>query len=138
MTNSKCNHDCFNCPYPDCINDDLIHADYLAEKEIDQFAGANEPKSSTKRREYKRQYRQEHLEQDKAYQRQYYQEHAEEKKAATRKWTKENKERVATYGKEYREKNKEYYKEYKRRYYQEHKAHWNDYKKKKKEVVSHD
>lgn len=42
------------------INDDLRHADYLAEKELDQFAGANEPKSSTKRREYKRQEHKEH------------------------------------------------------------------------------
>ena len=33
-----CNKDCFNCPFPDCINDEMDHEDYLdsaiIEKEI--------------------------------------------------------------------------------------------------------
>ena len=138
-----CNHDCFNCTYDDCIVDDLVHADYLAEKDLDAFAGVNEPKESLHRRKYKKKYREEHIEQDREYQRKYYQEHAEHKKEATRKWTRENKERAAAYGKEYRAKNKEYFKEYKKKYYQEHKEHWNDKRKqrqqaKKKEVIAHD
>ena len=83
-----CNHDCFNCTYSDCIVSELTHDDYLAERDIDAFAGVNEPKESSKRRAYKKKYREEHKEQDREYQRNYYQEHAEHKKAATRKWTK--------------------------------------------------
>lgn len=26
--NSICNEDCFNCPYPDCVRDDLTAATY--------------------------------------------------------------------------------------------------------------
>ena len=28
MTALRCNKDCFHCPFPDCINDDLDHEDY--------------------------------------------------------------------------------------------------------------
>lgn len=28
MNAPRCNKDCFHCPFPDCINDDLDHEDY--------------------------------------------------------------------------------------------------------------
>lgn len=31
-----CNHDCFNCKYEDCINDELTPEDYKS-NETDQF-----------------------------------------------------------------------------------------------------
>lgn len=33
---SVCDKDCFNCPYPDCINDEMDHADYIASAELDR------------------------------------------------------------------------------------------------------
>ncbi len=36
MTLSVCNKDCFNCPFPDCVNDDLDHDDYKALAELDK------------------------------------------------------------------------------------------------------
>ena len=32
----KCNRDCFNCPYPDCLEDELTAADYRELAEIDR------------------------------------------------------------------------------------------------------
>ena len=32
-----CNKDCFNCPHPDCICDDLDAEDYRKAKEIDKL-----------------------------------------------------------------------------------------------------
>ena len=33
---SICNKDCFHCPYPDCINDDMDHEDYVEAAERDR------------------------------------------------------------------------------------------------------
>lgn len=33
---SICNKDCFNCPYPDCINDCMDHEDYVEAAERDR------------------------------------------------------------------------------------------------------
>lgn len=33
---SICNKDCFNCPYPDCINDELDYEDYRELAQIDK------------------------------------------------------------------------------------------------------
>ena len=30
MAAQVCNKDCFNCPFPDCINDEMDHEDYVA------------------------------------------------------------------------------------------------------------
>ena len=30
MKTPVCNKDCFNCPFPDCINDEMDHEDYIA------------------------------------------------------------------------------------------------------------
>ena len=34
--NAVCNKDCFNCPYDDCINDELDYEDYRAQTENDK------------------------------------------------------------------------------------------------------
>lgn len=33
---SICNKDCFHCPYPDCIDDDMDHEDYVEAAERDR------------------------------------------------------------------------------------------------------
>jgi len=33
---AKCDRNCFACPYPDCVNDEMIADDYRAEREIDK------------------------------------------------------------------------------------------------------
>lgn len=37
MSNKVCDKDCLNCPYPDCINDELDHEDYMAERALEEF-----------------------------------------------------------------------------------------------------
>lgn len=80
--NPICNHDCFHCPYEDCINDELLLEDYQVEKEIDLLSGAREYNTLESRR------------------------------AAQKKYYEENKEKVAAYSKKYYEENKEKWKEY--------------------------
>lgn len=80
--NSICSHDCFHCPYEDCINDELLLEDYKAEKEIDFLSGAKEYKTS------------------------------EAHRAINKKYREENKEKVAAARKKYYEENKEKWKEY--------------------------
>lgn len=83
--NPICNHNCFHCPYEDCINDELLLEDYQVEKEIDLLSGAKEYKTLKAKRD------------------------------ANKKYYKENKEKVAAYSKKYYEENKEKWKEYKQK-----------------------
>ncbi len=49
---------CFNCPYPDCINDTLISSDYEFSKGLDKVAVTDEEDKKTKaRREVNKRYR---------------------------------------------------------------------------------
>lgn len=56
--NKPCDKNCFECPYPDCINDEMNLEDYEAEKKIDKLAGVKSTplndKKVTKRIHYLR------------------------------------------------------------------------------------
>ena len=52
-----CNHDCFNCPYPDCIVDDMTAEEYRElrriERELIRPKSRKELSIAAKKREYR-------------------------------------------------------------------------------------
>lgn len=65
--NPICNHDCFHCPYEDCINDELLLEDYQVEKEIDLLSGARGYKTPKAIRAAQKKYYEENKEKWKEY-----------------------------------------------------------------------
>ena len=103
-----CNHDCFSCPFPDCINDSLRYEDY---KEIDEIektikaerAGIKGKKVAAQRKAYREANREKVAAQRKAYR-----EANREKVAAQQKaWYEANRDRVAAQKKAWYEANKD-------------------------------
>ena len=51
-----CNKDCFNCPFPDCINDEMDYEDYLdaatTEREIILPKSKKEKKAAARQKAY--------------------------------------------------------------------------------------
>lgn len=70
---AKCNGDCFNCPFPDCI---LSYGEAVSDPERRQA------------------YHETHLEQERARDRRYYEEHKEERKAYGRAYHAAHKEEI--------------------------------------------
>lgn len=109
--NKPCDKNCFECPYPDCINDEMDLEDYRESKTIDFICGVKEYKQSDHRREYKRQ------------------------------WNQKNREKINAKAKERYQKKKEWYRAYNKAYRENHKdqmklydrKHKQEYRKKKKE-----
>lgn len=102
-----CNKDCFNCPYEDCILDDLDLEDYEELDKIDQNIMTSDVNDDwiAKKREYQKNYYQNnkarmlekskawheaHKAEMKAYKQAYYQAHKEEIKLKQRKYYEEN------------------------------------------------
>ena len=83
--NSICNEDCFHCPYPDCIRDDLTAATYAELATIDKTI-INPP--TWKQRKVA---------------------------AQQRAWYEANREKVAAQQRAYREAHKDKWREYNRR-----------------------
>lgn len=88
----KCNRDCFNCPYDDCIEDELELEDYRAEAEMERellFSKTAAQKKAAARQKA-------------------YREANREKVAARQKaWYEANRENWARYMREYRRKKKQ-------------------------------
>ena len=82
-----CNMDCFNCPFPDCINDgketksERTMKKVDKEKKKDSYYQRNREKCIAKVKEY----RSAHSERVKEYQKEYYRRNAEEKKLYAKK-----------------------------------------------------
>ena len=95
--NAVCNEDCFRCPYPDCVRDDLTAATYAELEAIDKTI-INPPT----------------LKQRKA-------------AAQKRAWYESNKEDVAAYNRAYYEANKEKLAAQQRAWYEAHKDKWREY-----------
>ena len=48
-----CNNDCFNCPHPDCVLDELTAEDYAAQREAEKLMKTpKQKKIAAKRRAY--------------------------------------------------------------------------------------
>ena len=105
--NSICNEDCFHCPYPDCVRDDLTAATYAELATLEKTI-INPP--TLKQRKVA------------AYNRAYYEANKEKVAARQRAYREANKEKVAAYNRAYREANKEKLREYNRRYRAKKKA----------------
>lgn len=89
--NSICNEDCFHCPYPDCVRDDLT-ADTYAELALLEKTIINPP--TAKQRKV-------------AAQKRAYREANKEKVAAQKRaWYEANKEKQREYNRRYRAKKK--------------------------------
>ena len=98
--NSICNEDCFHCPYPDCIRDDLTAATYAELATIDKTI-INPP--TWKQRKVA------------AQQRAWYEANREKVAAQQRAYREANREKVAAQQRAYREAHKDKWREYNRR-----------------------
>lgn len=93
-----CEKDCFNCPYEDCINDEMDHEDYreAAARDRELFI-------TPKKRERA------------AYQKAYYEKNREKRVAYQKMYREKNREKIAAGKKAYREAYNRYHREYARR-----------------------
>ncbi len=123
----ECSHDCFNCPYDDCVNDVVTRAEMLESAQRDRVAaimgGADVDqeryaKLSARIRAHKyyeanrerilakqKAYYQANKEYYREYAKQYAKEHPEAKNAASKRYNEAHKEEIIAYKKAYREKN---------------------------------
>ena len=85
-----CSKDCFHCPYPDCINDEMDAADYASSRAREKII--NTPTmQARKRAASQRAYYEAHKEEIAASQRAYYEEHKDVAMAvALRKYLEEH------------------------------------------------
>ena len=94
-----CNHDCFNCQYPDCIVDDMTAEEYRElsriERELIRPKSRKELAIAAKQREYREANR-------------------ESIAAKQREYREANRESIAAKKREYREANREKYNAYMR------------------------
>lgn len=99
----KCNHDCFNCPYPDCVNDDF---DFSFSEELDKQIIAertvindSEPIRTGKRGRPKLtpSQREERDRQQKEKRKRYYEEHKAERLEYAKKYRESNIEKYRSY-----------------------------------------
>ena len=97
----KCNMDCFNCPYPDCINYEMTAEDYQEALQRDRVTlNSNE---KLKLNEKKRAYYAENRERRLAWQRDYYQANRDHIRAKQKAYYEANREEIAAKQKAYRE-----------------------------------
>lgn len=111
----KCNHDCFNCIYDECINDDEPVFDELRtsaqidavakhsqheHKTIVSMAGAEHLTGIERTREYQRRYRLAHKKELDFYKKQWYQKHINRERKKHREY---NRRRAANEQCKYRE-----------------------------------
>ena len=117
-----CNKDCFNCPFPDCINDEMDHEDYLnsatIEKEIILPKSTKQKKLAAQRKAYYEANREKVAAQRKAYC-----EANREKVAAQKKaYYEANREKLVAQQKAYYEANREKLQKYGRAYMRRRRA----------------
>ena len=87
----KCNHNCFECPYDDCICDDDVS--WQERVEADKRDQVHTRLTDVQRRKEK-EYRDRHREQRNAYAREYYRRHREERIAYQIAYAKSHREQV--------------------------------------------
>lgn len=104
----KCDLDCFNCQYSDCINDRLEYSDFVEVVEMDR------QKALTKARNDR--YRATHKAELNAKSRAWNEAHKERVLETSRRWSQENKQRVAAAKRKRWAENPEYYRQKQREY----------------------
>lgn len=101
----KCSHDCFNCPYPDCIapDDDLLTAEEIRRSEhLDKEAYilnceadySGEEAHRKRISDAKRRYRQTHKAAEKEYGERYRATHREERREINRRYHEAHKDEI--------------------------------------------
>jgi hypothetical protein len=112
-----CNKDCFNCPYEDCINDDLSLKEYK-----EDAIGEEVPHSVKMARIRANRYANSHKEKISEYQKKWYEKNKAHDNARSKQWSKDNKNRVSAAKRERWQQNPEYYREKQREYKARRKA----------------
>jgi hypothetical protein len=102
----KCNHDCFNCQYPDCIEDDLTTDDYKS-NEVEQFIQDKPSEREIKQRELSRNRMRSKRAADPEFNKRYYTEHREQEIKRNSEAKKKNREYYNTYQRERYARNRE-------------------------------
>ena len=102
---SICDRDCFHCPYPDCILDQLDYEDYKALDDLDK--SLTRTKEQDKAAAQKRAWYQANKDKKLARQRAWYQANKDRVAATHRAWYQANKDRILAQQRAYREANKD-------------------------------
>lgn len=112
-----CDRDCFNCPYDDCICEEVTDRDLVEVWKAESAAGLrlNETLTDEEKRiranEYRKKYRHKHKEHYQQYRAEYYEKNKEKLREYWREYQREyrrkNKEKLSEYAKKYRKKRKE-------------------------------
>ena len=89
-----CDRDCFNCPHPDCIREDLTAEDYDAARALEKYIHPPTP-AQRKIAAKKKAYREENREAIAAKQKAYYEENREAIAAKQKAYREENREAIA-------------------------------------------
>ena len=92
----KCNSDCFNCIYDDCLRGQIIEVE-IEQKPRKKFTSKAECNTVWKKR---------NIEKVRLYQRQYYHIHKEQRKEYFEKYKKEHPDKVKEYSRKYYQKNR--------------------------------
>lgn len=106
-----CNKDCFNCPFDDCVNDDLSLEEYK-----EDITNTDIPKSLKLKRNRANRYVRNHKQEIAEYQKKRYAENKAKSNEQSSKWMKDNKDRVATAKRERYWSSPDYYRQKQREY----------------------
>ena len=90
---SICNKDCFHCPYPDCINDEMDHEDYVESAELDKELRSTPEKRKVAAKQ--RAYYEANREKLAAYQKSYREANRDKVAAQQKAWYEANRDKVA-------------------------------------------
>lgn len=114
----KCNYDCFNCKYSDCIANEATVAEMKQQKEYEKEL-ARKKELESENIDYRRRWELKNYERARENKRRWYEQNKERIKAKKKKYYEENKERLLEQQKQHKKKEKEYYnavvREYKRK-----------------------
>ena len=98
-TQPTCDRDCFHCPYPDCIRDDISPEERTQLQALDQTLSEKRkkklsPEAQARAREKSLQYYYDHKAERQAYNKAWRQRNRERHREASLRWEKENPDRV--------------------------------------------
>lgn len=103
----KCNHDCDNCIYSDCIDDEVTVADFQRVRE-DEKRLARDQELQKDGLDCRRRWELQNYERARENKRRWYEKNKERLKEKNRRYYKENKEKIKEKQREYRVKNAEF------------------------------